>query len=220
MTLRRSGTVAVLLVFAWLRQGEAQGYRLRLDTRLQTVSFRGVALDSIATADTVTGSGGGPATPDGFAVSCIPGRSFCHFYRPGPTLRGTPIVTSADLTLWGLGVTGLSARLSARAAGELRDARIWPGTSPRFQLIEGYVEYAPNPAHRRSHLVRLTRAGRGLVAQMDRREHEVMNGLRVNVSQRELTSAARTLRRVRGALESAAWRESPRPQRAPRGEVT
>ena len=87
-------------------------------------------------------------------------------------------------------------------------------------LAEGYVEYAANPAHRRSHLVRLTRAGRGLVAQMDRREHELMEGLRVGVSRRELASAARTLRRLRSSLESAAWHESLRLQRAPRGERT
>jgi DNA-binding MarR family transcriptional regulator len=87
-------------------------------------------------------------------------------------------------------------------------------------LAEGYVEYAANPAHRRSHLVRLTRAGRRLVAQMDRRERELMNGLRVGISQSELTSAARTLRRLRGALEGAAWRESLRPPRAPTGGDT
>lgn len=135
----------VLALWGWsvLAAGlDAQGYRLRLDTRLQTVSFRGVSLDSVATTDTVTGSGGGPATQDGFAVTCLPGRPYCHFYRPGPILRGTPVVTSADLTLWGLGLPGLSARVSARAAGDLRDQQIWPGTTPRFQLLEGYVEYA------------------------------------------------------------------------------
>jgi hypothetical protein len=124
------------------RPSVAQGYRLRLDTRLQVVSFRGLTADSIAAADAVTGPGGGPATPDGFAVTCGGGDAYCHFYRPGPILHGAPIVTSADLTLWGLGLPGLSARLSGRAAGEMGNDHVWPGTSPEFQLLEGYLDYA------------------------------------------------------------------------------
>jgi DNA-binding MarR family transcriptional regulator len=87
-------------------------------------------------------------------------------------------------------------------------------------LADGYVEYAENPAHRRSHLVRLTRAGRALVAQMDRRERGILNGLDLGISRSELVSAASTLRRLRSALESAAWRESLRSERAPRGGDT
>jgi hypothetical protein len=122
--------------------GAQVGYRLRLDTRVQTLSFRGLTADSILVGDTVTGPGGGPATADGYAVTCLPGVQFCHFYRSGPVLHGAPIVASADLTLWGLGITGLSARVSARAAGDMSSARLWPGTAPRFQLLEGYLEYA------------------------------------------------------------------------------
>lgn len=119
-----------------------QGYQVRLDTRLQVVSFRGLTQDSIRVSDTVTGPGGGPATSDGFAVSCGEGDAYCFFYRAGPILHGAPIVTSADLTLWGLGLPGLSARVSARAAGEVGNDHLWPGTSPRFQLLEGYLDYA------------------------------------------------------------------------------
>lgn len=82
---------------------------------------------------------------------------------------------------------------------------------------DGYVEYAPNPAHRRSHRVRLTGAGTRLVARMERRERELLRDLRMPVSQAELRAAARTLRRLRGALESDAWREGLRRERAPRG---
>lgn len=132
-----------LALSAWLAQtAGAQGYRVRIDTRLQVVSFRGLTADSIAATDTVTGPGGGPATLDGFAATCGVGDAYCHFYRPGPILHGAPIVTSADLTLWGLGVPGLSARLAARAAGELGNDHVWPGTSPEVQLLEGYLDYA------------------------------------------------------------------------------
>lgn len=145
----------VLLIVALPARADAQiGYRLRLDTRVQTVSFRGLTADSVPVSDTVAGPGGGPATIDGYGVTCFQGEPYCQFYRSGPVLHGAPIVASADLSLWGLGIPGLSARLSARAAGDLNDARIWPGTTPRFQLLEGYVEYA------RSHLT--ARVGRQL----------------------------------------------------------
>jgi hypothetical protein len=121
------------------------GYRLRLDTRMQTVSFRGLTADSVRVTDTVPGPGGGPATADGYAVTCLPGDTYCHFYRSGPVLHGAPIVAAADLSLWGFGIPGLSARVAARAAGDMSDARIWPGTTPRFQLLEGYLEYARSP---------------------------------------------------------------------------
>lgn len=133
---------AALLAGALAGSVGAQGYRVRVDTRLQLVSFRGLTADSILATDTVTGPGGGPATPDGFAATCVTGLSYCHFYRPGAVLHGAPIVTSADLTLWGLGLPGLSVRLSGRAAGEMGNDHVWPGTSPEFQLLEGYLDYA------------------------------------------------------------------------------
>lgn len=84
-------------------------------------------------------------------------------------------------------------------------------------LEDGYVAYAPNPAHRRSHLVRLTRSGARLVARMERRERDLLGDLRVGVPARELRAAARTLRRLRGVLESEAWRRRLDPRRVPRG---
>jgi hypothetical protein len=120
----------------------AQGYRLRLDTRFQTVTFRGVTKDSIPAAAAVIGADGGFETPDGFAVVCPPGRSVCTFYRPGPRLTGNPLVSSADLTVWGLGVSGLSIRANARWGVDLGADDLWPGTRPALQLLEGYAEYA------------------------------------------------------------------------------
>ena len=93
---------------------EAQGYRLRLDTRAQRVAYRGVAPDSIPVGAVVTGPTGGPRTPEGFAVRCPPGSAHCFFFRPGPRVRGGPMVTSADLTRRGLGGRGLSARVNGR----------------------------------------------------------------------------------------------------------
>jgi hypothetical protein len=120
----------------------AQGYRLRLDTRFQTVSFRGVTPDSIPAGSAIIGPTGGLETPDGFAVTCTSGSSFCTFYRPGPRLSSDPFVSTADLTVWGLGISGLSLRANARWGVDLGSDNLWPGTQPALQLLEGYAEYS------------------------------------------------------------------------------
>ena len=134
------------IVFGWCvacaGTAPAQGYRVRLDARWQTVAYRGVTLDSIAVTDTVGTPGGGPVTPDGFAVRCNPGAAYCTFFRPGPELRGGPMTTTVDGTLWGLGIPGLSVRAAGRLGVDLGTADVWPGTNPSVQLLEGYAEYA------------------------------------------------------------------------------
>ena len=121
---------------------DAQGYRVRLDTRFQSVSFRGLTPDSIPFASVVVGPDGGFETPDGFAVRCTPGRALCTFFRAGPRRASDPLVTSADLTVWGLGIAGLSLRANARWGVDLNGDEFWPGTRPAVQLVEGYAEYA------------------------------------------------------------------------------
>ena len=134
----------------------AQGYRLRLDSRVQRVSYRGVNPDSILASETVPAPTGALQTTDGFAVRCPPGNEYCFFFRPGPEIQGGPMVSSADLTLWGLGVRGLSVRMNGRAGIDLGDSDMWPGTEPTLQLIEGYAEYA--------HRIFTARGGRQLLA--------------------------------------------------------
>ncbi|HEU4763790.1 MAG TPA: hypothetical protein VFS28_04005 [Gemmatimonadales bacterium] len=140
----RQGVVLVLAAALAVlpRAARAQGYRLQLVTGAQAASYRGVTLDSVPAGSVTTGPDGGLVSPEGFAVTCTPAAAYCLFYRPGPTRTGAPITSTADLTLWGLGVRGLSVHVLARAGAELGDANAWPGTSPALQLIEGYGEYA------------------------------------------------------------------------------
>jgi hypothetical protein len=150
-----------VLLGAWLvgvaaTNARAQGYRLRLDSQAQRAAFRGVTQDSILATAAVPAPTGGLQTADGFAVRCPPGNTFCFFFRPGPDLRGGPLVTSADLTLWGLGVRGLSIRVNSRGGFDLGDGAVWPGTEPNGQLIEAYAKYA--------HRLFTARGGRQLLA--------------------------------------------------------
>ena len=118
----------------------AQGYHLRLDSRVQSVSFRGWQVDSIAAADVVTGPAGGQETPDGYAVSCGV-FTYCRFYRPGPLLHAGPFSTSLDARVWGFGVSGLSIHVNGRVVTDLGTSASWPLTEPAVQLLEGYAEY-------------------------------------------------------------------------------
>ncbi len=160
MTLR--GAVLAGLGLAALTPAflAAQGYRLRIDSRVQRVAYRGVAVDSVASGSVVTGPTGGLETPNGFAVSCRPGAQFCHFFRPGSIRRGGPYVTTGDLTLWGIGVTGLSFRTLGRLGLNLGDSDVWPGTDPSLQLLEAYAEYGrPAVTARLGRQTRATRLG-------------------------------------------------------------
>ena len=140
--LSRSAALAVAWSFLATTVAPAQGYRLRLDTRFQTVTFRGVTKDSIPFGAATIGPSGGLETPDGFAVVCTPGSDVCTFFRPGPRLVGNPLVSSAELTVWGLGLRGLSFRGNARWGVDLGSNDLWPGTQPALQLLEGYAEYS------------------------------------------------------------------------------
>ena len=133
----------------------AQDYRVRIDARAQSVWFRGLEPDSIATGDAVATASGSFETPDGFAVRCG-GGSHCFFFRPGAARHGLPVATSANLSMWGFGLEGLSLRASGRLVGDLGSDEVWPATEPALQLIEGLVEY------QRSALI--ARAGRQLLS--------------------------------------------------------
>jgi hypothetical protein len=138
----------------------AVGYRALLDTQFESVAFRGVVLDSIRATDAVSGPDGGLYTPDGIAVHCAPGFEYCTFYRPGPEQQSGPWVTTGSVSLWGLGLPGLSVRSIARLATDVGDAGVWPGTDPALQLIEAVAEWArPSVAMRAGRMHEVTRFG-------------------------------------------------------------
>jgi len=141
MTRPRAALATVLGLTALMAARlDAQGYRVRLDARGQSASYRGLQVDSIPFAQAVPGPGGGLQTAEGYAVRCA-GERWCYFYRPGETLRGIPLSTTADLTLWGFGVSGLSLHATGRLITDAGDDEAWPATEPNAQLLEGYLEY-------------------------------------------------------------------------------
>ncbi len=72
---------------------------------------------------------------------------------------------------------------------------------------EGYVVLVENPAHKRSPIVELTDRGRSTIEAMDRREERLLSGAETGVTDREMATAAETLRTIRQFFESEAWDE-------------
>ena len=131
----------VLALFLAAAPLAAQDYQLRVDARFQSVSFRGVELDSILATSAVADSTGSLYTPDGFAVLCLPGEAYCTFFRSGSKRTGAPLVTTVGGSVWGFG-RGLSIHGTARLGTDLRSDDAWPGTEPAAQLVEGYLQYS------------------------------------------------------------------------------
>ena len=64
------------------------------------------------------------------------------------------------------------------------------------------VRLVNNPAHKRSHLVELTRKGAALLGAMQRRERGLLQRLDLGISPAELRKATDVLAKLRGKLES------------------
>lgn len=71
------------------------------------------------------------------------------------------------------------------------------------------VEQVPNPAHHRSHLVRLTKKGRRAVARIQARERRSLLRLDVQVRPSLLLAACDALRAVRRAIDPASNHAAP-----------
>jgi len=69
------------------------------------------------------------------------------------------------------------------------------------------VELVDNPAHKRSRLVSLTPAGIKRIEAMNRREAALLQEFPVGVSEKNLHSTVRTLKKLREVFESDNWTE-------------
>ena len=91
-------------------------------------------------------------------------------------------------------------------------ARARPVSRQHIQAVvnplveEGFVEFIDNPAHKRSHLVRLTPKGKESVGAMNRREAKLLGKLGVDIPQDDLLTAVKVLRAVRESFESPQWK--------------
>ncbi len=74
----------------------------------------------------------------------------------------------------------------------------------------GLVEAGPNPADRRSRLVRLTPVGQRTLETMRGREAQLLRRLPLEISKKELRGAAAVLEKIRAAFERPEWADQVR----------
>ena len=92
-------------------------------------------------------------------------------------------------------------------------ARIRPVSRQYIQMLvngladEGHVEFNPNPAHKRSRLVRLTPQGKAFLEAMYRREAKLLAGIEIDIAEEDLHAAGAILRTVREVFESDQWKQ-------------
>jgi DNA-binding MarR family transcriptional regulator len=72
-------------------------------------------------------------------------------------------------------------------------------------VTEGLVEYADNPDHKRSKIVRMTPAGLARLEEINRREKKFFAQLGAEFDPQKLAEAAETLRALRELLAGREW---------------
>ena len=102
-----------------------------------------------------------------------------------------------------LGAIRNSAQPVAAIARDMGLARQSVQRTADLLEAEGLIEYAPNPAHRRAKLVRLTPHGHETLIAISRRQVVWTNGLAraMEVGEAEIRSAVEVVRRLRTELE-------------------
>jgi DNA-binding MarR family transcriptional regulator len=111
------------------------------------------------------------------------------------------------------------SELSRACRGILRDLhRMGPRTVPQLArgrpvsrpnvlmlvnrlIAQGLAEALPNPDHKRSYLVRLTKQGTSLLEDMERRERDMLSHTSFDLSLADLQTATRVLQNFRERLE-------------------
>jgi hypothetical protein len=138
--------LAFLLVTAALlapTPASGQGYRGWTSTSLQVVELRPIGLDSVPRTDVVTDPNG-RFFFDGSEVSCVLA-TICTGYFAQADERTLAATQDLGVTLWGLGVEGLSVtahvRARARAGGDL----VWPRSDDEFDALLAYAQLQRGP---------------------------------------------------------------------------
>ena len=128
-------------------------------------------------------------------------------------LRGVTARVHSDtgLTAAKRGVLRSLNRLGPQTVPQMARAR--PVSRQHIQTIvnqlhkEEFVQLVPNPAHKRSRLVKLTSRGKKVITAAIRKEKRFLSGLRLDLNENELRVTASVLQKIRKRFESIDWNE-------------
>ncbi|HET7371853.1 MAG TPA: hypothetical protein VFJ20_00680 [Gemmatimonadaceae bacterium] len=116
----------------------AQGFRITGTSLANYVELRPVIEDSIPDS---LATGTGLVRQSGVGtVSCIPGHTWCYFYRSQERTHTIPLTQDVELTGWGLG-QGVSVYAHVRARGNGGGATaLWAREDDHFDALAAYLE--------------------------------------------------------------------------------
>ena len=110
---------------------------------------------------------------------------------------------SGLITSWGGGAFGFLRSLALLGPLTVPQiAQMRPTSRQRMQrladelAVEGLVEFADNPKHRRSKLVRLTSEGQARYCELNERLLEIAEGMAAGLNESELRSATEIVRQL------------------------
>lgn len=124
-----------------------QGFRGWATTTFRYLEMQPLQLDTARAGDVVYDSDGN-ARVDGQLIWCT--ETPCAYYRPAPVRDALLGSQDVGLTVWGLGVTGLSFTAMMRARDHLSGDLEWPLASDRFDLMVAYAELRTGPVRLRA----------------------------------------------------------------------
>jgi hypothetical protein len=132
----------ILLLYAAAVAGSsataaAQGVRGAVSSTARYLELRPLRLDTIP-SDLATELGNGAFSIDGLPAECGP--VVCTVFRAGRVEHGIVATQDADLTLWGLGVQGLSGSLLLRSQAHLQGEFRPPRSDELLEAILAYGE--------------------------------------------------------------------------------
>lgn len=120
-----------------------QSYRGWTSTSVQVIELRPLGADTVPRADVVTDAAG-RFLYEGNEVSCVL-TSVCTGYLPLAKDRTLAATQDLSLTLWGLGLEGLSFTTFVRARARAGDDLVWPRSDDEFDALLAYAQLQRGP---------------------------------------------------------------------------
>lgn len=116
----------------------AQSYRGWTSTSVQVVELRPLGLDSVPRSDVVTDAQG-RFLYEGNEVTCVLA-TVCTGYLPLDDERTLAATQDLSVTVWGLGVEGLSITAQVRARARAGSSLVWPRSDDEFDALLAYAQ--------------------------------------------------------------------------------